>query len=231
VQVGELEIPGFSNYLHPLGDNLVVGVGQDIVDDRTVGLEISLFNVSDFAKPVRIANFVEETGDGSTSDVQYNPKAFRLFENGLLILPVEVHDWTHVDTADEERQKDKKGKKSKSKPKNKSFDGFKVYNVNKDEKTITDYFQISHGSNFFDGCWSWHSMAPRSLVLGGDLWTMKSHTILVHDWTDRSQVGDHAAAINLDENLSGDECTPCYFFNSWPVDERAVMINCSVGLS
>jgi Beta propeller domain len=199
VQVGELQIPGFSNYLQPIGDNLVLGVGQHVVDDRAVGLQISLFDVSDFAKPLRIANFVEEAGNGSTSDAQYDHKAFRLLENGLLILPVEVHDWRGWIPGDSAEQSE-----------NESFDGFKVYYVNKDEKTITDYFEISHGSNFFNGCWSRNYMAPRSLVFGGDVWTLKSHTILVHDLTDRVQVGD--GAINLDENLSTDECTPCYFY-------------------
>ncbi len=47
--LGELKIPGFSEYLHPLGDGLLLGVGRE-VDPATgidEGLKISLFDVAD----------------------------------------------------------------------------------------------------------------------------------------------------------------------------------------
>jgi uncharacterized secreted protein with C-terminal beta-propeller domain len=114
--VGELEIPGFSNYLHPItvpGDNeeqqdLIIGVGRH-VDERTGrsgGLQVSLFDVSDFANPQRIQNFVENC-DYSSSEAQYDHKAFRyLKESQLLILPLTVY------TRD-----------------NEAFDGFRLYKV------------------------------------------------------------------------------------------------------
>ena len=37
---GELEIPGFSTYQHPWGDNLVIGIGFDAVDGVTTGLKL-----------------------------------------------------------------------------------------------------------------------------------------------------------------------------------------------
>jgi len=50
--VGELKIPGYSSYLHPLGDNLLIGVGQSANDQgRTSGTQVSLFDVSDPAAP------------------------------------------------------------------------------------------------------------------------------------------------------------------------------------
>lgn len=197
-KVGELEIPGYSNYLHPIGDNLILGVGQAVVNEQAAGLQISLFDVSNFAKPVRVANYIEQGGDGSTSDAQYDHKAFRLLENGLLILPVQVQNWNwDPQTSDTKNVDDE------------TFDGFKVYHVNKDAKTITDYYEISHGSDYYNGCWGFSYMSPRSLVIDGDVWTLKTHTILVHDLTDRVQAGDDE--INLDENLGADECTPFYF--------------------
>ena len=51
--VGELKIPGFSSYLHPIGDDLVLGVGFD-ADETTgavTGSKVSLFDVSDLANP------------------------------------------------------------------------------------------------------------------------------------------------------------------------------------
>ena len=46
--VGELEVTGFSNFLHPVSDDLLLGLGQS--EDNQVKLE--LFDVSDFAAPV-----------------------------------------------------------------------------------------------------------------------------------------------------------------------------------
>ena len=53
---GELKIPGFSSYLHPLGGGLLLGVGQN-ADPRTgqpLGLQVSLFDVSDPSSPTRL---------------------------------------------------------------------------------------------------------------------------------------------------------------------------------
>ena len=45
---GELKIRGYSAYLHPVGDDLLLGIGQDADDDgRVVGAQASLFDVSD----------------------------------------------------------------------------------------------------------------------------------------------------------------------------------------
>jgi hypothetical protein len=51
--LGELKIPGFSEYLHPLGDGLLLGVGVDADDQGfSTGAKVSLFDVSDPARPV-----------------------------------------------------------------------------------------------------------------------------------------------------------------------------------
>ena len=52
---GELKIPGFSTYLHPIGDGLLIGVGQDADHTgRTRGTKVSLFDVSNPAAPVEL---------------------------------------------------------------------------------------------------------------------------------------------------------------------------------
>jgi hypothetical protein len=53
---GELKIPGFSSYLQPVGDDLLVGIGQAATGQgRTTGTQVSLFDVSDPSAPRRIA--------------------------------------------------------------------------------------------------------------------------------------------------------------------------------
>ena len=53
--LGELKIPGFSTYLHPIGDGLVLGVGQDADNDGMVsGMQVSVFDISDLSNPRRV---------------------------------------------------------------------------------------------------------------------------------------------------------------------------------
>ncbi|MCW2680782.1 MAG: hypothetical protein JWM62_2183, partial [Frankiales bacterium] len=53
--LGELKIPGFSTYLHPVEDDLLLGVGMDTdADGRTTGMQVSLFDLSDRSKPVQV---------------------------------------------------------------------------------------------------------------------------------------------------------------------------------
>lgn len=50
--LGELKVPGFSNYLHPVGEHLVLGIGADADDNgMTTGAKVSLYDVSDPTKP------------------------------------------------------------------------------------------------------------------------------------------------------------------------------------
>ena len=50
---GELKIPGFSTYLHPVGENLVLGVGVDGDENgQNNGMKVSLFDVSDPTNPI-----------------------------------------------------------------------------------------------------------------------------------------------------------------------------------
>merc|ERR1712194_639946 len=63
-KLGELEIPGFSSYLHPLeidGVPLILGIGEH-VDERQsrVGVKISLFDISDLTNPTENATFLDK---------------------------------------------------------------------------------------------------------------------------------------------------------------------------
>ena len=45
-------MPGFSTYLHPIGDGLLLGIGQDADrDGRITGMQVSVFDVSDLTDP------------------------------------------------------------------------------------------------------------------------------------------------------------------------------------
>ena len=91
--LGELKIPGFSNYLHPYDEEHIIGIGRDtkeIGDNRVqqLGIKIALFNVADVNNP-KVADEVI-IGDSSTnSESLYNHKAFFFDKrNGILSIPI-----------------------------------------------------------------------------------------------------------------------------------------------
>lgn len=72
---GEVKLPGFSEYLHPVGDGLLVGIGYcgDEESANYDSVKISLFDVSDPAAPKELDSHVIEM---AYTEVNYNPKAF-----------------------------------------------------------------------------------------------------------------------------------------------------------
>ncbi|UCE61457.1 MAG: beta-propeller domain-containing protein [Phycisphaerales bacterium] len=94
--VGELKVPGYSDYIYPLGENHLLTIGKDAVDMGTFayyqGVQLSLFDVTDFADPQRTD--VEIVGvRGSTSEALSNPHAFNFFAPvETLAVPMRVYE-------------------------------------------------------------------------------------------------------------------------------------------
>jgi hypothetical protein len=84
---GALELRGYSSYLHPLGDGLLLGIGQDATKDgATVGTLASLFDVSDPERPVRLDSL---TLARSHSQAEVDPHAFLWWPStSLAVLPL-----------------------------------------------------------------------------------------------------------------------------------------------
>jgi len=94
--LGQLKIPGYSNYLHPYDENHLIGVGKETVEANEgdfawyQGVKISVFDVSNVSNPIQIANYT--IGDrGTDSPILTDHKAF-LFDKSknLLVIPVLV---------------------------------------------------------------------------------------------------------------------------------------------
>ena len=87
--VGELKILGYSAYLHPISDDLLLGVGQDATaQGRTTGTQLSLFDVSDPRHPARKAGVSLEN---SRSEAEFDPHAFLFWAPAnLAVVPLSV---------------------------------------------------------------------------------------------------------------------------------------------
>jgi uncharacterized secreted protein with C-terminal beta-propeller domain len=90
---GELKIPGFSSYLHPIDETTLIGVGQAADDGgRVQGTQVSLFDVSDLAAPRRIA---QRNLDTDWSEAESDHHAFLFWPaRNLLVLPVQTYGET-----------------------------------------------------------------------------------------------------------------------------------------
>ena len=104
--LGNLTIPGYSDFLQPYDATHLIGIGKDVnanIDANKVetpgdvyytavlGLKVSLFDVSNVANPKETSSIV--IGDsGTTSEALTDPKAI-LFDasRNLLVLPVELY--------------------------------------------------------------------------------------------------------------------------------------------
>ena len=92
--IGELKIPGFSSYLHPIGDGLVLGVGSDADDSgRVTGAKVSLFDVSDLADPREVAVWTAPSG---WNNIGWDHRAFLWWApERLAVIPVTVdYEWS-----------------------------------------------------------------------------------------------------------------------------------------
>ena len=92
--LGELKIPGFSSYLHPISDTLVLGVGSDADDEgRVTGAKVSLFDVSDLTEPLEVAVWTAPDG---WNDVGWDHRAFLWWApEELAVIPVTVwNEWS-----------------------------------------------------------------------------------------------------------------------------------------
>ena len=73
--IGKLKIPGFSEYLHFYGENLLLGIGMDVDEDgfTTNGVKLSMFDISDGSDVKEIQKYTLE--NVYSAAVMYDYKA------------------------------------------------------------------------------------------------------------------------------------------------------------
>ncbi len=89
--VGALKIPGFSSYLHPVGGDLLLGLGQDAGrrgDPR--GAQAAVFDLADLADPRRVATVA--FGRHTQFTAAWDPRAFTYLPDRRTALAT-LYDW------------------------------------------------------------------------------------------------------------------------------------------
>ena len=88
---GQLELEGYSAYLHPAGPGLLLGIGRNVSANEPSGVQVELFDVSDASAPKLLQRAT--LGAGSSSEVDYDHHAFLFWpRTRLAVLPVQVYD-------------------------------------------------------------------------------------------------------------------------------------------
>lgn len=89
---GQLEITGYSAYLHPIGPGRLLGIGQEATPEgRRAGVQASIFDVSDPSSPKLVTRSV--VGANSYTSAEYDHHAFLYWPAAkLAVIPLNVYD-------------------------------------------------------------------------------------------------------------------------------------------
>jgi len=187
--VGELEVPGFSTYLHPIeidGNPYVLSIGEEwnfTSPWSSSSSKLTLFDVSNPSAPLMAAEFLESN---SYTHAMYDFQAIRwLPESKLLILPKSNrYNYRGYYGAD-------------------SFQGFVVYEIGVNE--VKPLYNLTHNDT---NCWYEASIAGRSFVFDSNITTIFGHTVISTDL----KSGEKSWEFDLDDGLNY-TCSYDYSYN------------------
>ena len=92
-KVGELTIPGYSSYLHPLDGQRLLSIGRDADNaGRTQGVLVQLFDIADFAHPKLADKRLYGTSWATRSSAENDHKAFTYRADGILAFDLESQE-------------------------------------------------------------------------------------------------------------------------------------------
>ena len=184
--LGELKIPGFSNYLHPYDEDHVIGIGRDTIEKedrvRQLGVKIALFDVSDVRNPSVLDEVV--IGDRRADSLSLDDHRAFLFDKERDILSIPIHGRTATLLEDSLA------------PERESWYGFFVYGLDA-ENGFSLKGTISHGIG--DDSWPYRDNGPRSFYIEDVLYTVSDSYLKMNDISDVSELN----SIRLDQRTGG----------------------------
>lgn len=172
--LGELKIPGYSDYLHPYDENHIIGIGKSTFENEwggvtAGGLKIALFDVKDLNNPKLVDDVIIGTS-GTDSEVLRDHRAF-LFDKEKNILVIPVFEITKVPVEDS-RYEDSYSRGS--------WNGVYVFGISPDsgfslkgkvEQTETDNSRYWYGGD----------SVKRSIFMDNYLYTISNDKIAMSD--------------------------------------------------
>lgn len=174
--IGELKVPGYSDYIHPLGADHLLTIGKDAQDMGSFawyqGVQLSVFDVTDFANPTLLHKEVIGAR-GTSSEALHNHKAFTFWAaQDLLAIPIYLCE----------------GGGGGSSRGTHTFTGLYVYRV-----TVGDGIEhvgridtASSGSSYYRSGWT------RGVFIGDDVYAVTPDAVRAAAVDDLGEPGDDA---------------------------------------
>ncbi len=183
--LGKLKIPGYSDYLHPLDDNHIIGFGKDTEAQGDIalmkGVKVAVFDVSDVSQPREKWKTV--IGDRGTESALLHDHRALLHspERGLLAFPVTV--------VKEERpvRRESAGEVWFDRSNRTVFQGIYVYRIESD-MTLTERGRISHIEEDVDPWSRTKKIIKRALYIDDTLFTVSDRMIKANRLEDLREV-------------------------------------------
>ncbi len=152
--LGELKVPGFSTYLHPIAENRLIGIGKDAEDQGNFawfqGLKVSLFDVARTSTPTEVDHMIIGAR-GSDSPALYDHHAVTYDPTrNLLALPVTVT----------------KGATAGNQFGAFDYSGVHIYRVTPDGLELTGVVRDDLAVQPATIWWSWGPQSLRTVILG-----------------------------------------------------------------
>lgn len=181
--LGELKIPGYSDYLHPYGADHLIGVGKETSENTwggvsTTGLKIALFNVSDVNNPALVDSVV--IGEAGTDSMALRDhKAFLFMEDKkLLVIPVS-----------EVKRVENSGSRYPGSYTTTTWQGAYVYSVTPEEG-LTLRGTVTHREHDNSYAWNSRDAVQRSLFMDSTLYTVSARSIVMTDLAGGNRIGE-----------------------------------------
>jgi hypothetical protein len=148
---GSLTITGYSDYLHPVADGRLLGVGESVSPSGIVdGLQVSLFDVDTPAHPTRLDHVTKQH---TPSETPIDPHAFLYWpDRKLAVIPIDSWNANQSGAA-------------------------LVVHVDGDDLSVVGTIRnpaVSSADSYDTGI-------ERTMVIGNDIWTMSSAGLQVSD--------------------------------------------------
>ncbi|QLH09226.1 copper amine oxidase [Candidatus Nitrosotenuis sp. DW1] len=174
--LGELKIPGYSNYLHPYDANHIIGIGKETKDNQyggteILGVKVALFDVTNVSNP-KVIDVKTIGKQGADSEVLSDHKAL-LFDKERNILSIPITEQGEMYAADARYYE------------NRMWRGFYVFGIDpSDGITLKGMISHSNGTGYD------YSMPSRSFYIGDTLYTVSSNLIKMNDLSDLREINE-----------------------------------------
>lgn len=177
--LGELEVPGYSDYLHPIADDLLLGIGHDAFVDSSgfawlQGVKVDLYDVSDMTQPLQLASF--NLGKrGSNTRVSVDSHAFSaqwVGDQFRFVLPVDIAD-------------DDTGNTTPTDYATWRYSGFQAFEVDVNPDNSAQIYALPPTKlRTIENAGFTQYVTPRSTLVGDQVYLLDTAGVFVVDWND-----------------------------------------------